>query len=210
MTDSRKDISVLVADDHVLLSDVLQSYLGGQDDMVVETAPDLKSALVKMKENGGFDVVLLDLQMPGMNGLSGVEQAVGANSNKAVVLFSSDVPRAFFLDAIKRGAKGYIPKTMALRTLTNTIRFIAQGDMYVPPTALLEAEVANESGDPVLSRKEMQVLRGITEGKTNKEIAREMSLSDVTVKMHVRSICAKLDAKNRTQAAMVAKQRRIL
>lgn len=210
MTDGHGEISVLVADDHVLLTEVLQSYFREESDIAVDAADTLNAALDKIRGKAGYDVVLLDLQMPGMEGLSSVEKVVEANNGRSVILFSGEVPKVFVLEAIQLGAKGFISKSLPLRTLTNAIRHISAGEIYVPPAFLLDNSVEDAGLSSTLNRKELQVLRGLVAGKSNKEIGRDMELSDVTIKMHVRSICAKLNVKNRTQAAMIATQRRMV
>lgn len=203
------ELSILIADDHKLILDVLGAYLSKDGDMAVTTAASLQEAVEKMAETGGFDVVLLDLDMPGMNGGQGVASAIEANAGKPVVLFSGDVPDPVLQDALATGAMGLFPKTLPIKTLKNAIRFVAAGETYMPPSYLTKDMRAEAGGENPLTNKEMIVLRGLCLGKANKEIAREMTLSDVTIKMHVRSICAKLGAANRTQAAMIARQRRL-
>lgn len=210
MTEQPNDLSVLIADDHKLLLEVLEAYLSRQEDLTIDTAANLPVAIEKIRSRGGYDVVLLDLDMPGMEGLAGLSKAVEANFGKSVMLFSGDLPRSVVQEAMVAGAKGFFPKTLPMRTLGNAIRFVASGETYMPASYLgFEPEDAREQ-EFLLTPRERHVLRGIYLGKTNKEIGRELSLSDVTIKMHVRSICAKLGARNRTQAAMIAKQKRLV
>ena len=107
--------------------------------------------------------------------------------------------------ALELGAAGYVPKTLSPKSLAAALRFVAAGETYFPSTMAMPA-ARNESAavDAQLSQRERQVLRGICEGATNKDIAQSLALTEVTVKMYVRAVCAKLRAANRTQAAIIA------
>lgn len=197
-------LTVLIADDHQLVRDAVAHYLDAESGARVSVAESLAEALAAMRAAGGFDLVLLDVAMPGMAGLVSVEQAVAANPRGAVVLFSGSVRRGIVTDAVARGARGFIPKSLPARALVHALRLVAEGRVYLPVSFM-----AGETGDlpePLrhLTPQEGRVLRRLCEGKTNKEIAREMDLSEVTIKTHMRTLCAKLGAKNRTHAAMIA------
>lgn len=200
------NISVLIADDHNLLAEALALHLCAQGDFVTETVGTLEAALERIVARGGYDVVLLDLMMPGMNGLDGLERVIAANDGRPVVLLSGNLAPATVTEAMRRGAASCLPKTTAPQSLVNVVRFVASGETFLP--AMLpdsEAELAaDEAG---LTPRERRVLRELCSGLTNKEIGRLLSLSEVTIKMHVRSIFSKLGAKNRTHAAMIANER---
>lgn len=208
MTDSTpaQGLNVLIADDHQLIREMVEMYLRSQPDISVALADSLASTLEACQAAGGFDVVMLDLAMPGMAGLSGVEKVIAANGGKPVVLFSGNASRETVNQAIGLGAKGFIPKTLPAKSLTNAIRFVAAGETFLPMSYLMEDEPSPEQQGWNLSAQETRVLKKLCEGKTNKEIAREMELSEVTIKMYMRSICSRLGAKNRTHAAMIANQ----
>jgi len=104
------------------------------------------------------------------------------------------------------GAMGFLPKTMPAKSLVNAIRFMAMGEVYAPAGFMSGKEDAEETDfEKALSERERQVLRGLLGAKSNKEIARELELQEVTIKLHVKTLCRKLDAKNRTDAAMIAR-----
>ncbi|MCM0033074.1 MAG: DNA-binding response regulator [Sphingomonadales bacterium 32-65-25] len=197
---------ILIADDHDLLRDVLRSYLEAEGGFVVETVPDLPQALTAMAAGPAFDLVLLDYAMPGMNGFDGLEQAITANSGKPVALMSGLAPAGVPDKVLACGAAGYLPKTLPARSVVNAIRFMAAGEIYVPLT-LSRPTAQTTAGETSLSPREREVLAGLCAGHANKEIARQLGLREPTIKLHVKLICRKLGARNRTHAAMIARER---
>lgn len=200
---SAKAISILLADDHVLLAESLELFLRADGGFVLQRAETLDRALAKIAEHGPFDVILLDLDMPGMGGLQGLEKAIAANGDGKVVLFSGQARQDAAMRAIEMGAAGFIPKTLTPKSLATAVRFVAAGEIYFP-TSMSRTKRPDAQAEVQLSQREFQVLRGICEGSTNKDIAHELQLTEVTVKMYVRSVCTKLKASNRTQAAIIA------
>jgi two-component system nitrate/nitrite response regulator NarP len=148
--------------------------------------------------------VLLDIAMPGMASKTSVEEVIAANAPGAVVVFSGLVDETFVRQAILNGARGYIPKTLPLKSLSSTLKLIASGQIFVPFSVQEPESIDIQT--PRLSPKELAVLRLLVKGQTNKEIARALDSTEVRVKMHLRSICSRLNAKNRTQAALIAEQ----
>jgi two-component system nitrate/nitrite response regulator NarP len=148
--------------------------------------------------------VLLDIAMPGMASKTSVEEVIAANAPGAVVVFSGLVDATFVRQAILNGARGYIPKTLPLKSLSSTLKLIASGQIFVPFSVQEPESIDIQT--PRLSPKELAVLRLLVKGQTNKEIARALDSTEVRVKMHLRSICSRLNAKNRTQAALIAEQ----
>jgi DNA-binding NarL/FixJ family response regulator len=120
---------------------------------------------------------------------------------------SGIAPKAVAKEAMEAGAVGFLPKTMGAKSLVNAIRFMAMGEKFVPVDFLSreETEVENPLAK-TLTARELDVLSGLCRGLANKEIARELDLQEVTIKLHVKTLCRKLDAKNRTHAAMIAKE----
>lgn len=203
-------ISVLIADDHGMILDILSLYLSAQNDILVKTAADVESAAELLKKDGGFDVVLLDYNMPGMHGLKGLDRIMRANEPKPVAILTGNPTRRMMDEALEAGAAGILPKTMPAKSLANAIRFIHAGETYMPLSLMRdELNSSSSSGGP-LSAREMTVLAFLGEGKQNKEIANELDLSEATIKMHVKSICKKLDANNRTHAVINARDMGLL
>lgn len=204
-------LKLLLADDHNLLADAVCIMLNAMPDYEAITTDTLNGALTLLNEHGAFDIVLLDLKMPGMIGLESVQEVVKTAGDGKVVLFTGMVDRHFLNSAIELGCRGLIPKTMPLKSLDSVVQLIVSGQIFVPLDANSMGAIADSAGkDQDLSDKELYVLRFAADGLTNKEIARGMDASEVTVKMHMRSICKKLGARNRAHAAMISRERALI
>ena len=198
---------ILLADDHDLLRDTLAMFLTTEGLSEVRLAETLEQALEVEQEAGPFDLVLLDYQMPGMNGLEGLTRMIEASGSGRVAILSGNATPAIAQQAIALGAIGFVPKTLGAKAMVSATRYMGDGKIFLPFGFMQQAEpdqVAN------LTKRETEVLRGLCEGKSNKEIARDLGLQEVTIKLHVKTLCRKLDAKNRTQAAMIAKERNLM
>lgn len=200
------ELRLLIADDHDLVRESLAALLKQEDDFRVTTVASLHDALDAVPNAGNFDLVLLDYKMPGMNGLDGIARMIEANQGRPVALMSGDASRRIAEEAIASGAAGFIPKTMASRSMASSLRFMIAGGVFVPYDFLRQEDKL--AGD--LSQRETEVLRGIAAGKSNKEIARELDLQEVTIKLHVKTLSRKLNARNRTHAAMIARDMNFL
>ena len=203
----RTAMKILIADDHDLVRDTLAAFLKAEGGFETVLACDLHEAVAHIEADGPYDLVLLDYGMPGMDGLSGLTTTLQISGGKPVALMSGIAKRATAEEALEAGAIGFLPKTMGAGSLVNAIRFMAMGERYVPVEFMQakEDEVVNPLADK-LSDRELEVLDGLCRGLANKEIARELDLAEVTIKLHVKNLCRKLDARNRTHAAMIAKE----
>ncbi len=200
----RQPLRVLLVDDHALICETLALALT-DDELTLVTVKTVTEAQQQIEANGRFDVLLLDYDVPGMEGLKGLRSLAEQNKG-AVVLFSGVASRLVVEQALDAGARGFIPKTLPLRTLKHAIRFIADGETFLPADYMRWTSQGN--GDKLgLKQREMQVLTLLCEGLQNKEIGRQMGVEETIVKLDVKSICRKLGAKNRTQAVIEARNR---
>lgn len=214
MTSLSNQVRVLVADDHGMIREGLKRGLEGTGYFVVETVGDFDAAL-KQASAQAFDIVLLDLLMPGMDGLATIERMLSANDAHRVVLFSGTIPQGLLLRATDAGARGFISKTMGLRSIAAALRLVHDGEVFIPISHLQDkpmfAAPAPKSEDRnSVTPLETLIIERVAAGKTNKEIAWETQMSDVSIKMHMRTICKKLDAKNRAHAAIRAREMGLL
>ncbi|MFC5737763.1 response regulator transcription factor [Sinirhodobacter huangdaonensis] len=209
MTPENK-LHLLIADDHAMILEMFQMFVGQTADMELSTAQDFDGAFALIGAQGPFDIILLDLQMPGMNGLEGLDRALAANGGKPVAILTGN-PTAHLVDEVLgRGGAGVVPKTMPLKSLANAIRFMAAGERYVPLELLNDRNTARDSLEHPLTDREFGVLEHLAEGRSNRDIATALNLAEQTVKMHVKSICRKLGVSNRTQAVIASRDRNLL
>ncbi len=198
-------IRILTVDDHPLILEGIASVLQRQPDMeLVGEASDGYQAIEAFAKFRP-DVSLIDLQMPGMNGVDTIiailEKWPGA---RCIVLttYAGDVQAT---RALKAGAKGYLLKSMLRKDLVDTIRTVHSGKSRIP--AEIATELASHLTSDALSAREIEVLRMVGEGCSNKIVADHLKISEDTVKGHMRSILAKLNANDRTHAVMIAVKR---
>lgn len=195
-------LKVLLVDDHLLLIESVTAALVAEYGFHVTAAMDVDSALAEVDKAGRFDVILLDYDVPGMDSLAGLRRLIDANQG-GVALFSGVANWTVVERAMDQGASGFVPKTLPLKILGHAIRFIADGETYLPGDYMRRASTEKGTGYG-LKPREFKVLALLCEGKQNKEIGRELGMDEVIVKMDVKSICRKLDVRNRTQAVVVA------
>lgn len=204
---------LLIADDHKLLRDTLCTFLEMEDDIQIVTAGDISEASRLIAEAERFDMVLLDYSMPGMNALEGLKSILKMPDAPPVALISGMAPRAMVERAFLMGVRGFLHKSMTAASLLNAIRFMALGERFVPVDFLTETDTFCEGQSnhlptsperPQLTSRESEVLQALCDGKTNKEIARVLNLSEPTIKLHVKTLCRRLGVSNRTQAVMAA------
>lgn len=199
-------IRVLVADDHAIVRSGLEKLLS--------TAPDIE--LVEVVEDGSQaveaaarlspDVILMDLSMPGVDGVEATRQITGANPDARVVVLTSFSDNRRILDALQAGAIGYLLKHAAPDELLGAVRAAAGGDSPMDPKAarvLLESRRVTRQAQE-LSAREEEVLRLVAGGLANKQIARRLEISERTVKAHLTNVFSRIGVTDRTQAALWA------
>jgi two-component system NarL family response regulator len=198
-------IRVLLADDHLAVRVGLSTILNDQDDMEVVAEAGNGAAAVEQYAEKRPDVVLLDLRMPGMGGLEALQQ-LHARFGKSRVLVLTTLDREEDIyRALEAGAKGYLLKDMRKEDLIEAIRTVHAGGSWISPIA--SSRLAQRVVHQSLTEREMAILQLIVGGRTNKEIASALSISEDTVKWHMKSLFTKLEVNDRTQAAVTAIQR---
>jgi DNA-binding NarL/FixJ family response regulator len=213
---TQQPVRVLLIDDHEMSRRGLEAMLSGTDWVqVVGEADGCKPGLAEI-ERLTPDIVLLDIRMPGMDGLACLEAIKKLEQPVAVVIVTLYDDRRYVLEAIRRGAAGYVLKEASRQEIVTTLQLVADGQLAIDPGLLREALLAPpEEPSPAeaararaesfgLTRRELDTLRLLANGMTNKEIGGQMSLAEDTIKKHVQNIIWKLHAADRTQAAITA------
>jgi DNA-binding NarL/FixJ family response regulator len=185
---------VLIADDYVDLRDVLASCLEMQGGFEVVQADDLPGALGAMAAGPGFDVVLLDLGMPGMSVETGLPQAVAAAGKAAVAILSGAPPAQAVPSVFAAGAKGFLPKSLSVRELVTAVRCLAAGERYIP--AGVEVKQASGLPRPLpagLTPRDLGLISAVREGLAEPAIAMRLGLREANVRLQLATLCRKLD-----------------
>lgn len=201
-------IRILIADDHALLRDGLATYIGQQDDMVLVGEAQNGTEVIEKFRALRPDITLLDLQMPVMSGIAALEVIKAEAPDAKVVVLTTYEGDIQALRAIKLGAQGYLLKSGLHRELGQAIRAVFTGRRHIQPE-IAEAVVLAAVGETITPRETL-VLKHAAEGRTNRQIASQLGVGEETVKTHMRSILAKLDAKDRTHAITIALRRGII
>ncbi len=199
-------MKLLIADDHSLvregLKTVLMDYFPGVEVTAVGSLP---AAIAAAKADSAISLALLDLNMPGMNGTMSIADFCDACPLLPVIILSGSESPADINGALLRGALGYIPKSASPEVMLSAINLVRAGGVYVPAALLAERDSGGRKFYE-LTPRQLDVLRLLAIGKANKEIARELAISEGTVKSHVDAILGELAARNRTHAVIVAQQ----
>jgi DNA-binding NarL/FixJ family response regulator len=208
MSEEPTAIRILVVDDHPVVRAGVAGLVGDQPDMkIVGQASNGREAIQRFRDLHP-DVVLMDLQMPDMNGLDAMIAIRNEAPEARVIVLTTYVGDAQVVRAIKAGARGYLLKSVLHKELLETIRAVHAGRKTISADASFE--LAEHAIDEALTPAEVRVLRLIADGNANKQIAEQLSISEETVKGQVRNILSKLGAKDRTHAAMIGLKRGII
>lgn len=208
-------MQVLIADDHPLFREALASVVTEMTaDAACIEAASFGEALARVRETPSLDLILLDLTMPGADGLGGLALLRHEAPAIPVVVVSATAERRTVLEAIRSGAAGYLPKSSSRATMIGALQLVMAGGVYVPGE-VVRADPAGLGEGPMdsplapdrlatLTRKQLQVLDCLARGLSNKEIARALNLAEPTIKTHVSALLHKLHFKTRAQAIVAA------
>ncbi len=207
---------ILIADDHPLFREAIHNVIsdGFHGSEVMETA-DLDSALALTQAHDDLDLILLDLNMPGMHGLNGLITLRNEAPTTPVVIVSAEQEKQVVLQAITYGAVGFITKSSPRSQMIEAIEQILNGNVYLPPDIIrAQKSTTNRRHNDApsfppemlqaLTRKQLLVLERMTKGESNKQIAYTLDIAETTVKAHVSAILRKLNVHNRVQAILSA------
>jgi len=210
-------MKILLIDDHPLFRAGICTIIAELDEQVQPVeASSCEEAMKLISAQDNFDLILLDLNLPGMDGLTGLHKLRNVTPSTPIVVLSASEDHASIKEAITQGAKGYIPKSASSAVILSAIHLVFSGGIYLPMAIFDEDKicnkpdkVVNQNGE-ILTKRQRDVLVLVAQGKTNKSIALLLNMAENTVRVHVAAIMKFFDANNRTEATYVAKQQGLL
>ena len=208
-------MKILIGDDHLLFREGLRRLLEQlQGEASFVEAGTFDEVLDQCRAGGTFDIILMDLHMPNWPGFDGLREIQALQPGVPVVVISASEALGDIRGALDHGATGYIPKSSSVKVMMGALNLVFSGGIYLPPgalTASIEAaprrrtvDMSDRSAGYGLTQRQREVLECLRLGKSNKQIAYELGLSEGTVKIHVTAIFKSLGVKNRTQAVIAA------
>jgi DNA-binding NarL/FixJ family response regulator len=203
------EITCLIVDDHEVVREGLRLSLSRAPHIrVVGEAADGRAA-IELAERRKPNVVIMDVRMPGLDGLDATKELMEKEPNTAVLIFTAYSERSLLARGLESGAKGYILKEAAHETLVRAIEKVAGGDSFIDP-ALMPAFLSGKDREEMLTAREREILQLLADGMSNADVAAKLFISQETVKSHVRHILAKLEADTRTHAVAIALREAII
>ncbi|ABG40390.1 two component transcriptional regulator, LuxR family [Paraglaciecola sp. T6c] len=202
---------ILVADDHPLFREaIINTISSAFPGSTTYETEDIESTLELVKSNDEIDLILLDLNMPGMTGLNGLLDVRNECPTTPVVIVSAETEKQKILQTLSYGAVGFIAKSSSKQVIGEAIQSVFAGNVYLPPNIMRSQAVANQTNEceispekiSLLTRRELIVLKHLTKGEANKQIAYNLHISETTIKSHVSSILKKLGATNRVKVVV--------
>lgn len=208
---------ILIGDDHLLFREGLRRLLEQLSaEATFADASTFDEMVAAVEGEDSFDLILIDLQMPGWPGFSGIERICATVPDTPLVVVSASESQSDVRAALDAGASGYIPKSSSVKIMLSALNLVLAGGIYLPPSVIGADTAAaatgvhevpkQATGAHMLTQRQWEVLNCLREGKSNKQIAYELGLSEGTVKIHVTAIFKTLGVKNRTQAVIVASE----
>lgn len=203
-------IRILIVDDHPLFREALkQAISGGVTNASVSQAGSLDAARALLDKDDDYDLILLDLRMPGVQGLSGLIYMRAQYPNIPAVIITAADDHGLVQKALNLNASGFIPKTSGIETIIEAVNAVLKGEIWVP-AGYDQASASDKELDDIarriatLTAQQIRVLMMLKEGLLNKQIAYELTVSEATIKAHVSAILQKLNVSSRTQAVIAA------
>jgi DNA-binding NarL/FixJ family response regulator len=203
-----RQIKILTVDDHPILREGIAAVIQGEKDMLIVGEASNGREAIEMFRYTRPDVTLMDLQMPDMNGIDAIATIREEHPQARIIVLTTYEGDVLARRALKAGATGYILKDMIRTELLGAIRAVHHGKRYIPQK--IAAELAEHYAEDDLSEREIEVLRQVARGTSNKIIASHLSISEATVKAHMQNILLKLGASDRTHAVSIATTRGFL
>ena len=201
-------MKVMIVDDHFVVRSGLVASLELEDDITVVAEAENGESVLELYRTARPDVVLMDLQLPGWNGIETTERLLEGDPQARVLIFSTFARDDEIQVALVSGALGYLQKTAGRDELIFALRRIATGESYLP--AGLATRLAGLKLGPAITLREREILALVAKGRANKEIAAELSIADDTVKRHISNVLQKLEVSDRAQATAEAIRRGII
>ncbi len=208
MPTGQKTIRVLAVDDHALLRNGIRALIGVESDMQLVAEASTGREAVEQFRAHRPDITVMDLQMPDMTGIEAIIAIRGEFPEARIIVLSTYSGDVQVLRALKAGARGYLLKTNVNKELLATIRAVYAGEKRIP--AQVASGLAEHTGEDELTGREIEILRLISAGNANKEIAAQLDIAEDTVKRHVTNILSKLGANDRTHAVTIGLNRGII
>jgi DNA-binding NarL/FixJ family response regulator len=209
-------ISILIVDDHAILRDGLKNILSFEEDIKVIGEATSGEEALKLADKLSPDVIIMDINLPGMNGVETTALIKTENPDARILVLTMYTHDEYLLSALKAGADGYLLKDAPSEHVVDAIKAVYRGESMITPSMtkklvnihLQQTQVKKDESN--LTDREQEVLIGLVEGLSNKEIAEKLFISDKTVKIHVSKIFKKLEVKSRSQAVIYAVQNQLV
>src|SRR4029077_4829862 len=202
MTNSPDRIRILIVDDHPLLREGVVSLVEKQADMLIVAEASNGKEARQLFQQHIPDITLMDLRLPGIDGIDAMTAILAEFPDAKIIVLTTFSGDAQILRALKAGARGYLLKDLLRKELLEAIRTVQAGRKRIPPE--IASQIAEHASDTTLTRREVEVLQWIASGNPNKLVADKLSVTEDTIKMHVKSILSKLGANDRTHAVAIA------
>ena len=200
-----EQISIMIADDHPLLRSGIVAVLSADARFVVVAEAENGASAVELYRQRRPDVTLMDLQMPGLNGIEATGAIRQLDPEARIIILTTYAGDVHVTRALKAGATGYVLKNMARTELSDYIVTVHGGRRLLPPP--VAASLVDSFQLDALSKREVEVLRLVSGGNSNQRVADQLGLREDTIKAHMKAILQKLDARDRTHAVMIALRR---